>query len=109
MVSFGLEVTGMTPAMPHPENTTAGPPILGTPPRPATATTSMGPPANPASGSLEEVRFDALSPSTSTLDSYAPLAKTKSASNLLPPSRAPAAMETAKRMSIDAAQLDCMR
>jgi protein-serine/threonine kinase len=58
-------------------------------------------------GSLpEEARFAAL-PTYHDSPEYVSLVKTKSTSNLLK-SRAPLAIETAKRMSFDAGQLDRM-
>ncbi|CAO2653226.1 Nn.00g026370.m01.CDS01 [Neocucurbitaria sp. VM-36] len=59
-------------------------------------------------GSLpEEPHFDSQ-PSVRYTSEYASLAKNKSTSNLLAQSRVPPAIDTAKRMSIDAGQLDRM-
>lgn len=58
-----------------------------------------------APGSLpQEAHFDAL-PNLRSPSEYAPLVKNKSTSNLLS-ARAPPAIDTAKRMSFDAGQLD---
>ncbi|KAF2030670.1 Pkinase-domain-containing protein [Setomelanomma holmii] len=53
-----------------------------------------------------EAHFEALSPQRSAPPEYASLVKNKSTSNLLSQSRGPPAIDTAKRMSIDAGQLD---
>jgi protein-serine/threonine kinase len=69
----------------------------------------VGSPANALSrpGSLPEERhFDAL-PTFHDTAEYAALVKTQSTSNLLR-ARGPPAIETAKRMSFDAGQLDRM-
>ncbi|KAH7382244.1 hypothetical protein BKA66DRAFT_570538 [Pyrenochaeta sp. MPI-SDFR-AT-0127] len=64
---------------------------------------TLTPPGSPP----EEPHFDAL-PKSRFVPEYASLVKNKSTSNLLAQSRAPPQLDTAKRMSIDAGQLDRM-